>query len=79
MAEVKSEDGGSYLLVENHCPICAAANACQGFCSTELDLFRSVLGPGVAVERIEHIVSGDRRCAYRVTPESGRLRARARR
>jgi len=79
MAEVKSEDGGSYLLVENHCPICAAANACQGFCSTELGLFRSVLGPGVGVERVEHIVSGDRRCAYRVTPGVGSRHARTRR
>ncbi len=79
MAEVGPEGGGSYLLVENHCPICAAANACQGFCATELDLFRSILGPGVEVERVEHIVSGDRRCAYRVTPKVGRRRARARR
>ncbi len=79
MAEVKSENGGSYLLVENHCPICAAANACQGFCATELDLFRSVLGPSVEVERVEHIVSGDRRCAYRVTPQVGGGRARTRR
>ena len=71
MAEVRDEEGGGLLLVENHCPICAAANACQGFCSTELDLFRSVLGPGVEVERVEHIVSGDRRCAYRVTPSTG--------
>lgn len=69
MAEVRpDEEGGGFLLVENHCPICAAANACQGFCSTELDLFRTVLGPGVEVERVEHIVSGDQRCAYRVTP-----------
>jgi predicted ArsR family transcriptional regulator len=68
MAEVRSEGEGSYLLVENHCPICAAANACQGFCKTELDLFRSILGPDVKVERVEHIVSGDKRCAYRVTP-----------
>lgn len=69
MAEVRAEgEGGGFLLVENHCPICAAANACQGFCSTELDLFRSVLGPGVEVERVEHIVSGDQRCAYRVSP-----------
>ena len=66
MAEVKPEGNGSFLLVENHCPICAAANACQGFCSTELDLFRSVLGPGVIVERAEHIISGDQRCVYRV-------------
>src|SRR4029450_7452722 len=70
MAEVKREKDGSYLLVENHCPICAAANACQGFCSTELDLFRSILGQGIVVEREEHIVSGDRRCAYRVTPRA---------
>ena len=66
MAEVRREEEGSYLLIENHCPICAAANACQGFCATELDLFRSVLGPGVTVERAEHIISGDHRCVYRV-------------
>ena len=76
MAEVRADaEGGGFLLVENHCPICAAANACQGFCSTELELFRTVLGPGVEVERVEHIVSGDQRCAYRVTL-SGRARAR---
>lgn len=67
MAEVRKEDDGSFLLVENHCPICAAANACQGFCSTELDLFRSVLGPKVTVERVQHIIAGDLRCVYRVT------------
>ena len=66
MAEVRSEKKGRYLLVENHCPICAAATACQGFCATELDLFQAVLGPRVTVERVEHIVSGDRRCAYRI-------------
>jgi predicted ArsR family transcriptional regulator len=69
MAEVR-RDGDAYLFIENHCPICAAANVCQGFCSTELDLFKSVLGPDVTVERSEHIVSGDRRCVYRVTPRS---------
>jgi len=67
MAEVKPESKGTFLLLENHCPICAAATVCKGFCTTELDLFRSVLGPGVTVERVEHIVSGDRRCAYRIS------------
>ena len=67
MAEVR-RDGDGYLFIENHCPICAAASVCQGFCSTELDLFREVLGPEVAVERGEHIVSGDRRCVYRIAP-----------
>jgi predicted ArsR family transcriptional regulator len=66
MAEVK-RDGDAFLFIENHCPICAAANVCQGFCSAELDLFGAVLGKGVAIERSEHIVSGDRRCVYRVT------------
>ncbi len=68
MAEVRAGGEGSYLLVENHCPICAAAAACQGFCSIELELFRKVLGPGVEIEREEHIVQGARRCAYRVRP-----------
>jgi predicted ArsR family transcriptional regulator len=67
MADVKAAGKGAFLLVENHCPICAAATACKGFCVTELDLFRAVLGQGVVVERTEHIVSGDRRCAYRIT------------
>ena len=66
MAEARKE-GDSYLLVENHCPICVAAKACQGFCRAELDTFRAVLGPGASVERTEHIVQGDRRCAYRIS------------
>jgi len=76
MAEVKPDGRGAFLFIENHCPICAAASACKGFCETELDLFRGVLGPAVRVERAEHIVSGDRRCAYRVTePESSGRRS----
>lgn len=66
MAELKVAEDGTMMLVENHCPICAAATRCQGFCSAELELFRTVLGPGVAIERQEHIVSGARRCAYSV-------------
>jgi predicted ArsR family transcriptional regulator len=77
MAESRAE-GNGYVLVENHCPICVAATACQGFCRAELDTFREVLGPDVSVERTEHIVQGDRRCAYRVAlpcvPETGTRR-----
>jgi predicted ArsR family transcriptional regulator len=69
MVEVKPAGEGTFLLAENHCPICAAATVCQGFCATELDLFRAVLGPGVVVERGEHILSGERRCAYRIAPK----------
>jgi predicted ArsR family transcriptional regulator len=65
MAESWAE-GGGYVLVENHCPICSAAAECQGFCRSELETFCEVLGPGVAVERTEHILEGSRRCAYRI-------------
>lgn len=61
-----AEDGEGYMLYENHCPICAAASACQKFCRAELSVFREVLGPDADVERVEHIVAGARRCAYRI-------------
>lgn len=61
-------DGNDFVLVENHCPICAAAAACQGFCRAELELFQATLGPGVTVQRFDHIMAGARRCAYRISP-----------
>ena len=76
MAEVRPAGPGVFLFIEHHCPICAAATACQGFCATELDLFRSVLGSDASVERTEHIVSGDRRCVYRVTAKPRKARRR---
>lgn len=66
MAEWSRQRDGAFLLVENHCPICAAAEACQGLCLGELELFRSVLGRGVKVERTEHLLAGARRCVYRI-------------
>lgn len=69
MAEWR-RDGDGFLLVENHCPICAAAATCQGLCRDELALFRRVLGREVRVDRIEHILEGARRCAYRIEARS---------
>jgi predicted ArsR family transcriptional regulator len=66
MASVSGEAAGAFLFIENHCPICAAAAACQGLCRSELAIFRAVLGPGVAIERVDHILAGARRCAYRI-------------
>jgi len=78
LAEIRSEEGymaeshvepdGSHLLVENHCPICAAATACQQFCRSELAIFSAALGEEVHIVRTDHIVAGARRCAYRITP-----------
>jgi len=61
------KDGKAWLLIEDHCPICAAAAACQGLCRSELQIFARCLGQGVRVERIEHVLAGGRRCAYRVS------------
>ncbi len=67
MAEAK-KDGGDWLLIENHCPICAAATACTRLCANELQVFREALGAGVEIRREDHILAGARRCAYRITP-----------
>lgn len=62
------KDGKAWVLIEDHCPICAAATSCQGFCRSELSLFKQLLGEGVEVERSEHLLAGARRCAYRISP-----------
>lgn len=67
MAEVQAQADGSFLLIENHCPICAAANACTGLCAKELEIFQAVLGDKVNIQRVEHIVAGERRCAYQIS------------
>jgi len=69
MAEYRKEANG-FLLIENHCPICAAAEACQGFCAAELNTFKFVLGQDVDITRVNHIISGDRRCAYSIQIKS---------
>ena len=71
MAEFEAEPDGSFLLIENHCPICAAAKTCQGFCRSELELFRAAFGTEALVMRQEHLLSNGRRCVYRVTSREG--------
>lgn len=65
MAECHEEDG-AWLMVENHCPISQAAKACSEICGIELKLFQDVLSKDVTVARIQHILGGDRCCAYRI-------------
>jgi len=59
---------GSWVLVEHHCPICAAATLCQNFCRSELELFRTCVAGWATVERTEHLLSGGSRCAYLFSP-----------
>ncbi len=65
-AEVVDDDDGSLLLIEHHCPVCEAATSCQGLCRGELETFKQALGDDVAVEREQHLLSGDARCVYRI-------------
>ena len=55
-----------------HCPVCAAAAACPSLCRDELSVFKTAIGKGIPVERVEYILAGGRRCAYRIgrTPDA---------
>ncbi|OZS43241.1 helix-turn-helix transcriptional regulator [Photobacterium sanguinicancri] len=65
MAELLHDEQG-YLLVENHCPICHAAKRCPSLCQSELNVFQRLLGNEYLVVRNDHIIAGERRCAYRI-------------
>ncbi len=67
MAELGEDEAGDILFIENHCPISCAAQTCREICDGELNMFRDILGPDNTVERIEHMVNGNRRCVYRIT------------
>lgn len=67
LAEVVPDGPDAYQLIEHHCPIGDAAKSCAGLCAAELDVFRKTLGEDVTVERIQHLMSGDNRCVYRIT------------
>lgn len=67
MARIESDQQG-WLLIEDHCPICAAARTCQGFCRSELQLFSEIAGPGTTVRREQHVLAGATRCVYRIAP-----------
>ena len=66
MAHVEVQSDGNLHLIEDHCPICAAAQSCQQFCRSELAVFQRVLGDQCSVERIEHLQADARRCVYLV-------------
>ena len=63
-------DGSDWLLAENHCPICSAAQSCTRLCANELKLFQSLLGDEVDITRENHILSGARRCLYRISSKT---------
>ena len=67
MAELQDQ-GDHYILIENHCPICKAATRCPSLCQSELNVFTELLKGECHVSRTEHIIAGERRCTYTLTP-----------
>lgn len=65
MAEIRLLPDG-WLLIENHCPICSAAEQCQQFCKSELAMFQQLLQGIASVSRIDYLLTGARRCAYKI-------------
>jgi predicted ArsR family transcriptional regulator len=60
------KDGEAFILIENHCPVCAAAQRCVDLCDAEMNTFKEIFGENVSVERADHIIAGARRCAYKI-------------
>ena len=60
MADWKQNEDGIFLLLENYCPICAAAQQCQNLCQSELDVFQKALGRTASFERTDYILAGVR-------------------
>ncbi len=76
LAELRTEDGfmaeirllpEGWLLIENHCPLHAAARRCPAFCDAELSMLRTLLLEHAEVERADHLLAGARRCAFKIT------------
>ncbi|WP_234032854.1 helix-turn-helix transcriptional regulator [Paenibacillus faecalis] len=69
MSEVVENSDGSFDFVEKHCPICEAAKACSRLCKKEMEMFQHVIGDDVEITRGDHILKGDIRCVYLISPK----------
>ncbi len=74
LATVEDAGEGGYRIVEHNCAILGIAERYGQACSSEIEFIRSVL-PDAEVNRVSHIVSGQRHCAYLVTPRQRRAPA----
>jgi DeoR family suf operon transcriptional repressor len=75
LARILDEDGyiataeaigrNRFRVVEHNCAIAAVARRYGQACASELEFIRAVL-PQAVVERTQHMVAGDRHCAYEI-------------
>ncbi|MDG2140181.1 MAG: MarR family transcriptional regulator [Gammaproteobacteria bacterium] len=75
LAEIRSNEGymcevrllpDGWLFIENHCPIYAATKHCEQFYHSELSCFQNLFDGVARVQRVDHIYTGARRCAYKI-------------
>lgn len=66
IAEYAKESNEVFFLIENHCPIEAAAKKSDQICLSEFNTIKSLFGEDVLVSRTHYILNGDRHCAYRI-------------
>jgi predicted ArsR family transcriptional regulator len=66
MATCEEVSEGVWIVAEQNCAIAAVAREHPAACRSEIDFIRAVL-PDATVERTQHIVAGDVRCAYQIT------------
>jgi DeoR family suf operon transcriptional repressor len=89
LARVLDEDGylaevvdwpesgpGVLRVVEHNCAILGVAARYGQACTSELDFIRAVL-PDATIERVSHIMAGQRQCAYEIRPAVSRPTRRA--
>ena len=75
LAKILDEDGylataetigpNRYRVVEHNCAIASVARKYGQACVSEIEFIRAVL-PEATVERVSHMVQGDRHCAYEI-------------
>lgn len=67
MAESEADDDGTVTLYERNCAVLDLARHHQRICENECELIRAAL-PHASVVRTEHVLEGDPRCSYRISP-----------
>ncbi len=67
MATSESIGSDGHLIIEHNCAIWAVAQRYGQACSSEIDFIRAVL-PEARVERVQHMIAGEKHCAYEIHP-----------
>ena len=71
LAEWEKLADGTYRITEHNCAVLGVALQYGQACSSEIEFLRTVL-PDANVERVSHMLAGQHRCAYVISPRRRR-------